>query len=231
MNMKAVIMAGGPGERLGPITKIIPKPLLPIGGQSIMEITIRKIKEHGFNEVIIATNYMSDLFESYFGDGSKFGVKIKYSRETERLGTAGPLSLIKNEFKEPFLVINGDILSDLNFSNLLEFHKKNKADFTLVSKELDLPLQYGQVEHVNGIVKDIKEKPNIKAEVLAGIYIITPEALEHIPDGHYLMTDFIRDLARKGLKVCRYPADGYWLDIGRAEDYQKAQEHANEGSL
>lgn len=132
--MKAVIMAGGLGTRLRPFTQIIPKPLLPVGEKSVLEITISKLKSQGFDEIILAVSYKSDLFESYFGNGAKFGVKTFYSKEKKKLSTAGPLLLIKKKLSEPFLVINGDILTNMDFGKLLKFHTKNKADLTLVTK-------------------------------------------------------------------------------------------------
>jgi NDP-mannose synthase len=231
MKMKAIIMAGGLGERLRPLTHVIPKPLLPVGEKSVLEITIQKLKEHGFDEIILATSYKSDLFESYFGDGSKFGVKIHYSREKEKLGTAGPLKLVQDKLTEPFLVINGDVLTDLNFTNLANFHKENNAELTLVTKEIELPLRYGVVNSENNQVKSLEEKPNIKSYINAGIYFISPSVIKEMSHGHKLMTDLIRELMDNNKKVMSYSLDGYWLDIGHMEDYEKAQQHATEGKL
>ena len=224
--MKAVIMAGGLGMRLRPITSVIPKPLLPIGDRTVLEIIIEKLKKSGFDEIMITTNYKSHLFETFLGDGSRLGVRINYSKEKERLGTAGPLRLIRKDLNEPFLVINGDIITMLDFSKLAEFHKKNSADFTLVSKELDIPLQYGVVECDGNRITDIKEKPPLKAEIIAGIYFMNPGIIDMIPKGPYLMTDLVKKAIREGKNVFRYSLTDYWLDIGRMEDYEKAKKES-----
>ena len=222
--MKTVILAGGLGTRLKPLTQVIPKPLLPIGESSILEITIKRLKSYGFKDIIMATNYKSHLFESYFGDGSRWNVKIEYSRENKRLGTAGPLKLLEKKFKMPLLVINGDILSNMNFNDLKKFHVKNKADFTLVTKILKTPLNYGVVKSKEVFVVSLEEKPMIKSEINAGIYFLNPSTLTYIPKGKfYNMTELIRKLIEKKQKVLKYVLKDYWLDIGQMEDYEKAQ--------
>lgn len=229
--MKVVILAGGLGTRLRPLTYVIPKPLLPVGERSVLEISINKLKEFDFDEIFIATNYKSHLFESYFGDGSNFGVKITYSKEKGSLGTAGPLRLLKDKLKEPFLVIYGDILTSLNFKKLMDFHIKNKADLTLVTKETYLPMRYGIVESEGNIVKDIEEKPDIKAQINAGIYFLNPNVVEEIPDSKFNMTDLAKKLIKHGKKVMKYQLDDYWLDIGQMQDYEKAQEDFENGTF
>jgi NDP-mannose synthase len=230
--MKAVIMAGGLGERLKPFTHIIPKPLLPVGESSVLEITIKKLKECGCTEVIIATNYKSHLFETYFGDGSRFDVPITYSKEEERLGTAGPLRLVKDKLTEPFLVINGDILTNLDFSQLKNFHHSQGAHATVVTKLNETPFHYGVV-HTNGDdVHRLEEKPMMKTEILAGIYFLSPDVIDHIPEKQaYLMTDLIRKLIDSGKTVKRFTLKDYWLDIGQMKDYNQAQEDVKSGVL
>jgi len=229
--LKAVILAGGLGTRLRPLTYLIPKPLLPLGEHSVLEISITKLKQHGVNEIFVATNYKSQMFEDYFGDGSKFGVKINYSREKEPLGTAGPLKLLMKHLQEPFLVIYGDILTSLNFQNLKEFHVKNKSDFTLVTKEAFLPVRYGIVESDGNMIKSIEEKPDIKNQINAGIYFLNPSVVDEIPDGFFHMTDLAKKLIKQGKKVMKYQLDDYWLDIGQMQDYEKAQKDIKEGTF
>lgn len=222
--MKAVILAGGLGSRLKPLTQIIPKPLLPIGESSILEITIQRLKSSGFKEIILAVNYKSHLFESYFNDGSRLGVKISYSKENKPLGTAGPVKLAEKQLTAPFLVMNGDILTNLDFAGLREFHIKNKADFTLATKLLKTPLHYGVVISKGETITKLEEKPMIESEINAGIYFVSPEVLKLIPeDSFYNMTDLIKRLIKEKKRVLRYVIKDYWLDIGQMEDYHKAQ--------
>jgi len=229
--MKAVILAGGLGTRLRPFTNVIPKPLLPVGEQSVLEISINRLRDCGFDDLIFATNYKSHLFESYFGDGSRFNVKIKYSKEKTKLGTAGPLKLLKDELKEPFLVIYGDILTSLDFKKLQDFHIKNNSDFTLVTKETFLPVSYGVIESEGNLIKNIEEKPIMKSQINAGIYFLNPEVIDSIPEGFFHMTDLAKKLIKKGKKVMKYDLKDYWIDIGQKEDYEKAQEDFKEGNI
>lgn len=230
--MKAVIMAGGLGRRLHPLTKVIPKPLLPVGEQSILEITIMGLKKHGFTDIILATNYKSHLFESHFAKRTDWGINIKYSRETKRLGTAGPLKLLEKELKEPFLVMNGDILTNLNFAQLKRFHIENKADFTLVTKIMELPLHYGVIENRNNRITSVKEKSKIRYEINAGIYFLDPSILRYIPSNrHCQMTVLIKELVRQKKKILRYLLHDYWLDIGQIKDYEKAKEDIQKGNF
>ncbi len=230
--MKAVIMAGGLGTRLKPITHIIPKPLLPLGEKSVLEVTIQKLKDQGFDEIFMAVYYKSDLFESYFGDGSKFGLKISFSMEKQRLGTAGPMLLLKDRLEEPFLVLNGDILTNLDFNNLKKYHQEHRADMTLVTKMIQLPLHYGVVEKEADRVLEIKEKPVIESEINAGIYFVNPEVLDFIPPNQtFDMTELMRTLIDSGKKVSAFLLEDYWLDIGQMQDYQKAQEDFESGLI
>jgi NDP-sugar pyrophosphorylase family protein len=230
--MKAVIMAGGLGTRLKPFTHIIPKPLLPVGEQSVLEVTIQKLKAQGFDEIILAVHYKSDLFESYFGDGSKFGIRIRYSKEKQRLGTAGPLKLAAPYLSEPFLVMNGDILTNMDFTKLRRFHERNEADFTLVTKKIQLPLHYGVVDKDGDRILGIQEKPIVESEISSGIYFLNTAVLDSIPDGErFDMTDLMRDLITAGKSLYAYPLEDYWLDIGQMEDYQQAQKDFENGLI
>ncbi len=230
--MKAVIMAGGLGTRLKPFTHIIPKPLLPLGEKSVLGVTVQKLKEQGFEEVILAVYYKSDLFEAYFGDGSKFGLKISFSMEKKRLGTAGPLLLLKQKLKDPFLVLNGDILTNMDFIRLKEFHTENNADLTLVTKKIQLPLHYGVVEKEANKILHIQEKPVVESEVNAGIYYMNPEVLDFIqPEQVFDMTELMKHLIAAGRTVVAYLLEDYWLDIGQMADYQQAQEDFKNGKI
>ena len=229
--MKVVILAGGLGTRLRPLTHVIPKPLLPVGEHSVLEISINKLKECGFDDLIIATSYKSSLFESYFGDGSRLNVKIEYSKEKTLLGTAGPLNLLKDKLKEPFLVIYGDILTSLDFRKLRDFHIKNNSDFTLVTKEIFFPVSYGIIESDGDLIKNIEEKPTMKNQINTGIYFLNPEVIDFIPDGFFHMTDLAKKLIKEGKKVMKYELKDYWIDIGEKKSYEKAQSDFKWGNL
>lgn len=223
--MKAVILAGGLGSRLKPFTQIIPKPLLPIGEKSVLEIQIEHLKHHGFNEIYLATNYKSEYIENFFGDGSRFGVTLRISKEQTSLGTAGPITLLKHELTEPFLMMNGDILTLLNYTDFYNFSIKNDADLTITIKEFITPFQFGNIEYEGDYVKTIKEKPDIKMNILAGIYIFKPAIFKQIPDDTYFgMDHLIEKMLTQQLPVAKYQINEYWLDIGRVDDYEKAQE-------
>lgn len=227
-------MAGGLGTRLGAFTRVLPKPLLPLGEHSILEIIILKLKSCGFKDIFITTYYKSELLEAILGDGSKYGVSITYSREDKPLGTAGALKLLQSRLTEPFLVINGDILTNLNFREVLNFHQEKNADFTLVTKEMELPMDYGVVySDEEGVVHKIEEKPKVTTEINAGIYVIGPHILEYLNENeHVLMTDLLQKLiARPGIKVFKFLNKEYWLDMGREGDYEKAQNDFEQGKI
>jgi NDP-mannose synthase len=223
--MKAVILAGGLGSRLRPFTQIIPKPLLPIGEKSVLEIQIEHLKRHGFDEIYLATNYKSEYIENFFGDGSRFGVKLRISKEEIPLGTAGPLTLLREVLTEPFLMMNGDILTLLNYSDFYNFAVNRGADLTITVKEYITPFQFGNIEFEGDYVTTIREKPDLKMNILAGIYIFKPEIFRLFPDNAYFGMDHLIDkmLAEK-IPVAKYKINDYWLDIGQVDDYEKAQE-------
>ncbi len=222
--MKVVILAGGLGSRLKPFTEMIPKPLLPIGEKSILEIQIERLKLSGFNEIILATNYKSEYIESYLGDGKKYGVKLIISKELKPLGTAGPLTLLKDKLNEPFVVINGDILTLLDFSKLFRFALNKNELLTIAIKKEILPFAFGNITFADDYVINVEEKPDFVTYILAGIYVMQPEIFNLIPDNTYYGIDtLIRDMIKKGLKIVKYEMDEYWLDIGRLNDYEEAQ--------
>ncbi|MBI9032079.1 NTP transferase domain-containing protein [bacterium] len=223
--MKAVILAGGLGTRLRPFTEIIPKPLLPIGEKSVLEIQIDALKKHGFDEIYLATNYKSDYIENFFGDGSKFGVKLTISKETKKLGTVGPLTLLKDELTEPFLMMNGDILTQLDYKKMYEYALLKETTLTIGIKEMVTPFQFGNIFYEGDYVTGIEEKPNIRTKILAGVYIFKPEIFNWIPDDTYFgMDTLIEAMIAQNEKIAKYEITEYWLDIGQVADYEKAQE-------
>lgn len=175
--------------------------------------------------MFLATNYKSPLFESYFGDGSRLGVRLHYSNEDKPLGTCGPLALLRGKLRAPFIVLNGDILTNLDFGRALKFHEDEGCWFTVVSKEVVFPLSYGSLVRKGDRVVGIKEKPDLRVEVMAGIYIISPEALEFVPRGErFGMDQLVQTFLDRELPIASYRMEEYWLDIGRMEDYERAVE-------
>ncbi|HEY9188667.1 MAG TPA: sugar phosphate nucleotidyltransferase [Ignavibacteria bacterium] len=227
--MKAVILAGGLGTRLRPFTDVIPKPLLPIGEKAVLEIQIEHLKKFGFNEIFLATNYKSEYIENFLGDGSRYGVKLFISREKKPLGTVGPVSLLKDYLTEPFLLMNGDILSNINFSDLYEFAIKKGNLLTITVKKIIMPYSFGNIFFSNDIVTGIEEKPDIITYALAGIYILQPDILNIIPENeYYCMDQLIKNMLKKELPISKYEIEGFWLDIGRIDDYETAKTKFNE---
>ncbi|MFX0203399.1 MAG: sugar phosphate nucleotidyltransferase [Candidatus Hodarchaeota archaeon] len=226
--MKAVILAGGLGLRLRPFTEIIPKPLLPIGEKAVLEIQIEHLKVHGFNEVFLATNYRSDYIEKFLGNGLPYGVKLTISKEEKPLGTAGPLTLLKKELNEPFIVINGDILSSIDFSKFYRFALEKDTMLTIAIKQMITPFAFGNIYFKNDFVTNIEEKPNFVAYVLAGIYAMKPDILTMIPDNEYYNMDvLIKSMLSKGIPIAKYEMTEYWLDIGAVEDFEEAEDAYN----
>jgi NDP-sugar pyrophosphorylase family protein len=222
--MTAVILAGGLGMRLRPFTSIIPKPILPVGESSVLEIQILSLSRQGFRKIIIATNYLSDLVAAYLGDGSRFGVELEFSREAKPLGTCGPLSLVRQRLTEPFVLMNGDVLTTMNFQTAYDFALALPADLTIVTTQIATPFAFGKVLASGDYITDLQEKPDIRFEILSGIYILKPAVLSSIPDNQYYNIDeLIRSLINSGRPVGRYRMTGYWLDIGTTDHYEMAQ--------
>jgi len=223
--MKAVILAGGKGTRLRPYTTVFPKPLMPIGDKPILEIIIRQLKAHGFKEILMLVGHLGELIEAFFGDGKRFGVKVRYFREEQPLGTVGGLSLIRTEIDDAFLMINGDTLTTLNFSDLLDYHKRNGAIATIALNRRQVKVDFGVVE-VDSRTKKIKnytEKPTLKSFVSMGINALNPEVIDNIePDKYLDFPDLIRSLITGDKEVKAYIFNGYWLDMGRPDDYERA---------
>lgn len=220
----AVILSGGLGTRLQPFTYVIPKPLLPIGEKAVLEVQIEKLKKYGFNNIILATNYKGEYIENFFGDGKRYGVNLTISKEEKPLGTAGPIKLIEDKLSKPFLVMNGDILTLLNFDKFYNYAINNKAALTVGIKKIIMPYAFGNISFNGDRVTNIEEKPEIITYALAGVYIMTPQILKYIPDGRlYGMDSLIKDLLAKDEIIKKYEIEDYWLDIGRSDDYEKAQ--------
>ncbi len=223
--MKAVILAGGLGSRLKPFTQVIPKPLLPVGESSVLEIQLLSLKKAGVNEVFIATNYLSDFVTAYIGDGSKFGLKVTFSKEDKPLGTCGPVSLLREHLTQPFFLMNGDVLTTLDFRRAYEHALSLESDFVVCTKEIVTPFEFGKVTTEDGYITGIEEKPNFRIEILAGIYILKPPIFSLIPDNEPLGVDgLIKKMLAAGRRVGKYLMTEYWLDIGQAHHYQAAQE-------
>ena len=217
-----ILMAGGLGSRLASLTTDCPKPMLKVGGKPILETIIEIFKEHGFYKFIIAVNYKSEMIESYFKNGDQLGVEITYIRENMRLGTAGALSLYKTN-NLPFIVMNGDLLTKINFSDLINFHIKNENVTTMCLRQYEHQIPFGVVVTDQDRILKIEEKPIRRYFVNGGIYVLNPELLQFIPnDTYYDMPTFFENLIEKNQKVGAYPFYEYWIDIGRLDDYERA---------
>ena len=219
-----VIMAGGLGTRLRPLTETCPKPMLRVGGRPVLETILLTLREQGFRNFFISVNYMSEVIENYFGDGSALGVSIDYLREDKRMGTAGALGLLPARPASPLLLINGDVLTTMHFGALMDFHQKRGGDVTMCVRTYEHQVPYGVVRVQGDLLVDIQEKPVQQHFVNAGIYVLNPAALDHVPVGEYHdMTDLVPRLRETG-GVCRvYQVDDYWLDIGRMADLERAE--------
>ncbi len=221
--MNVLILAGGLGMRLRPYTTVLPKPLMPIGDKPILERLILQLKGYNFNTVYFSVGYLSSLIRAYFGNGEKWGLNINYIQEDKRLGTAGPLSLLP-EMNEPFLVLNGDLVTNLNFEDIVNYHNRQKSILTIGVHELEYQLPLGFLE-INGNreIVDYIEKPVKKYNMSMGIYVCSPKVLSYIKKNEYLdFPDLTKKLLKAGEKVSGYFNNSYWLDIGRPEEYEKA---------
>ena len=223
--MKAVILAGGKGRRLRPYTTVLPKPLMPLGEMPIIEVVLRQLAAGGFDQVTVAVGYLAELLMAYCGDGSKFGLELRYSREEAPLGTAGPLALIDG-LDDSFLVMNGDVLTSLDLPALVQRHRASGASATIATHQRQQQINYGIIESDGeSRVTAYIEKPSYRYQVSMGIYVLEPAVLDFIPRGHYLdLPDLAQQLMAAGRPLMAYPFDGYWLDIGRHDDYEQAVE-------
>ena len=223
LRLQAVIMAGGLGTRLRPLTEDMPKPMLPVGGKPLMELVIEQLRQVGIRRVNVTTHYKPEKITGHFGDGSSFGVELNYVNEDKPLGTGGALGLIEAP-KEPLLVINGDILTQVDFRAMLAYHQEHQAVMTVAVKQYDIKVPYGVIECKGSRVCALKEKPQMHFLVNAGVYLLEPKVYEFIPNGeHFNMTDLVQRLLDSNHVVASFPIIEYWLDIGQLADYEQAQ--------
>ena len=219
-----VLMVGGLGTRLRPLTKHMPKPMLNVGDRPILETIVKGFVDCGFTNITMCLGYKSNVIQDYFQDGSAFGASIDYIVEEKRLGTAGALSLLKKKLNKPFFVMNGDLLTNVNFENMLDFHELNNSKATMCVREYDIQVPYGVVNLNKEKIVSIEEKPIHSFFVNAGIYLLEPECIDLIPsNGFYDMPLLFEELILNNKKTVSFPLKEYWLDVGRISDYEKAK--------
>jgi NDP-sugar pyrophosphorylase family protein len=224
---KAVILAGGKGSRLSPYTTVLPKPLLPVGDRAILDVVVRQLRGHGFTDLTLAVGYLAHLIQAVFGDGSKHGVSIDYHEESQPLGTAGALATVEG-LDETFLAMNGDVLTALDYARLYRLHREAGNMMTIATHRRIVSTDYGVI-HEDGMVGETRrvtgyeEKPEIPYTVSMGVYIFEPTVLAYIePDKYLDLPDLVLRLLKEDQQVAHFLFDGYWLDIGRHDDYEKA---------
>lgn len=233
MSKRAIILAGGKGTRLKPYTISLPKPLVPVGDMPILEIIIRQLSKSGFDHITITVNHLADIIRAFFGSGEKWNVKIDYSLEDRPLSTMGPLKLI-HDLPENFLVMNGDVLTDLDFNELYNYHEKNENIFTVSAFSREQKVDYGVLEiGMDNKLINFVEKPTNQYNVSMGVYVASKKILDYIPENQFYGFDHLMlDLIKEGQPATVKVHSGYWLDIGRPDDYEKAcNEFDNSGIL
>jgi NDP-sugar pyrophosphorylase family protein len=224
MSKRAVVLAGGKGSRLRPYTVVLPKPLMPIGEYPILEVILRQLAGHGFDRVTLAVNYQAEIVRAFCGDGSRWGINLDYSLETVPLSTIAPLCLIK-DLPENFLLMNGDVLTDLPMSKLYDEHVSQKRSFTVAASARTNVVDYGVLHVSENRLTGFEEKPKLQYLVSMGVYILNRSVLERVPPGEkYGFDDLMLDMLAKKEQVYVEPYAGYWLDIGRVDDYMRAVE-------
>lgn len=226
---KVVLMVGGLGTRLRPLTEHTPKPMLKVGNKPILQTIVEKFSQYGFVNIVMCVNYKSHIIQDYFGDGSKFGVNIEYILEEKRMGTAGALSLVREKLNEPFFVMNGDLLTNINFEHMMDYHLQNNSIATMGVREYDFQVPYGVV-NVDGIdIKSIEEKPVHNFFVSGGVYVLCPDVLEYIPNDEFFdMPTLFEKVISDEKKSISFPIREYWMDIGRLDEYEKANNEYHE---
>ncbi|HNX94875.1 MAG TPA: nucleotidyltransferase family protein [Holophaga sp.] len=221
--LRAVIMAGGFGTRLKPLTDQIPKPMLPVGGRPVMEWIVEKLRHAGIRQMKVTTHFMPEKIMEHFGNGQSFGVEMEYVNEDRPLGTGGALGLIAQP-NEPFLVINGDVLTEIDFQKMLDFHEEHEADMTVAINLHQVEVPFGVIDCTGPLITKLQEKPRMNLLVNAGIYLLQPTVYQFIPqDTPFNMTDLIQWLLNAGRRVVGFPIREYWMDIGHHPDYAQAQ--------
>jgi dTDP-glucose pyrophosphorylase len=219
-----VLMAGGLGTRLRPLTDNIPKPMIPVGGRPLLETIIRNFESQGFRDIFLSVNYKSDVIRKHFGDGLNLGVSITYLLEEQRLGTAGALALLPKRPSGPVVVMNGDLLTSVNFRQLVEFHRQQRATATMCVREYAFQVPYGVVQTEGPRLKAVVEKPVHNFFVNAGVYVVEPQVLDLFPPGEPMdMPQLFERIAETGDAASVFPIHEYWLDIGRIDDLERAQ--------
>lgn len=226
--LEAVVMAGGFGVRLHPLTRDKPKPMLDVGERPLLEHIVERLKKAGIRDVNLTTHYRAEKIREHFGDGKRFGVNIHYVHEEKPLGTAGGLRLLGNA-RGPLLVLNGDVVTEVDFRAMHRFHSDHEAELTVGVRKYDVEVPFGVVECEQEHVSRLVEKPVFDFFVNAGIYLLEPSVLQHVPDRRIDMTDLINELLQRRRRVVSFPIIEYWLDIGRQEDYEKARKEAKGG--
>jgi len=226
---QVILMVGGLGTRLRPLTEKTPKPMLKVGNRPILETIILNFKKYGFINIVLSVSYKSEVIEEYFRDGSDFGVNIEYIHEEQRMGTAGALSLMRDKLNEPFFVMNGDLLTNINFEQMMDYHLSNSSIATMGVREYDFQVPYGVININNKDIISIEEKPVHKFFVSGGVYILDTKSLDFIPDNEfYDMPILFEKLIENDLKSISFPIHEYWLDIGRMEEFKRANNEYSE---
>jgi len=229
MSTRAVVLAGGKGSRLGPYTTVLPKPLLPVGDRAILDVVFHQLRAFGFTDVTLAVGYLSHLVEAVMADGSRHGVSIEYHKEIEPLGTVGPLATVER-LDDTFLMMNGDILTTLDYSRLCDFHREAGNVLTIASHRRTVNIDYGVLHLGEGLgttspITGFEEKPELGYVVSMGVYVLEPRALDFIEPGEYMdLPDLVLRLIDEGEPVGTHVFDGFWLDIGSHDDYERAIE-------
>ena len=230
LSLAAVVMAGGQGARLRPLTDEVPKPMLPMGDRPIMERIIGRLEQAGIRRVSITTHYHPEKIVEHFGDGRAFGIELSYVNEDRPLGTAGALALMERP-TETLLVMNGDIVTQVDFRSMYAYHREHRADLTVGVRAYQFQVPYGVIDCDGSRVVGVTEKPQLNFFVNAGIYLLEPSALGHIPAGrHFDMTDLINTLVEQGKPVVSFPIHEYWLDVGEHDSYRRAQQDIRSGA-
>ncbi|MBN1899488.1 MAG: NTP transferase domain-containing protein [Spirochaetes bacterium] len=224
--MQAIILAGGKGQRLKPFTYTLPKPLMPIGETPILEIILKQLKQYGIKNVVLSINHLAEIIMAFFGDGRKLGMDIRYSEEKKALGTAGPMSLVKDWLEEDFIVMNGDLLTSIDIKKMFWYHKKNKAIATIGTYRREVNIDFGVLDIKNNTLKNYIEKPKFHYDVSVGINIFNKRCLAYLKHNERLdIPELIMKIKKDGQSVHCFDCNPYyWLDIGRVDDYNIANE-------
>lgn len=224
--MRAVVLAGGKGTRLRPYTTVFPKPMVPVGEVPILEILLRKLKTEGFTHVTLSVGYLAELIRAYFDQprAALEGMTLDYVYEQEPTGTAGALRLVEG-LTDTFMLMNGDVLTTMSMTKLLAHHRSTGATLTIATHERNVEVNLGVLDHDDtGRVIDYTEKPTLTYRASMGVYVVEPEAIQYVPEGYFDFPDLVRALLDAGRPVMGYPSDDFWLDVGRPEDYERAQQ-------